>query len=289
MLEALRGWTRSDMAGGIVLAAPDGTVRVRIRARAPRVSLRALVDGVADAAPAGAAVELTVAPRPLVTVEGELAAIFEVVSRGAAMTQTVVGVVMADEHFAVIEATADAPAALEPLRSLGERLTCGHVLGLGRDRWRPFRYPPPPRWHGVARPRSDLWLHPDYPRAPGAITVFRARPAEGAGAVYEHSMVHEHVPAELAVTSPAERRLVSADGALAGDLVLRAGVVGGRPRRVAEVRLVGGDFVYPLRLETNPARAVRDLEAFVTLVVGVRALPARPLAQAAPAFAHWFE
>jgi hypothetical protein len=283
---ALTNWHRFVVDGGVLLALPEaGLGRIRVRERQPRTRLKSLVDTIVRDVQPGATAALTVAPRPLTTREGEAAAFFSVtVRQGELMVARSLGVILGDDSFTIIDGRAERPEVFARVAEMVEALTVSYPLAQGSDRMRRVWYAPPPGWRGLARVHSDVWLAPDHPRAPGQIVIFRARPTvvvdgEAAGL---HARLHDELTADYREVG--EREPVQTAHGLGGELWHHAGVIDGRPRRVAEAFLDGGWVRFRLRLVSDEASLERDLAIFASVIESVRPLPdprAQPAASSA--------
>jgi hypothetical protein len=279
---ALSEWRRFLVDGGVLLVPPEADEgRICVRERQPRVRLKTLVDDALAAA--GALAELSAPPRPLVTIEGEAAATFSVTERhGALVCERTLGIVFGDESFTVIDGRAERPELFAHFAQLVEALTCDLALSHGSDRARRVRYSPPAGWQGVERVRSDVWLAPDHPRAPGMIIVFRARPTrlvDDAGARLQ-ARLYEDLTVEHRETGEREP-LMTAQG-LEGELAHFSRVGATHEQRVAEAVLDGGWIRFRLRLVSDSEHVERDLATFASVIESVRPLPEPRQGQPAP-------
>ena len=288
MMAFLSGWQRWSCEGGILLVAPDPALGViRVRTGVPLGPLRQAADATARSEPEGATAMPCGAPRALVTSEGEHAAVFEYAVRAGGLEfQRAVAVLLGDHELTTIDGRAFRPEGHDIADKVAA-LATGFSLGLGFDRWRRFYYAPPAGWHRVARYRAEVWLAPRYPRDPGVITVFHARPIEPRTPVAQHTRLFEELTAEYGRSEPLERQAVKLATGLTGERMTFRAAVDGRTRLATNVALGDSRYLHLLRLETDDVHLTANAPIFGRLVTTVEPIP-NPTKQAAT-FDQWSE
>jgi hypothetical protein len=281
----MAGWRRVPVEGGVMLVAPDaGAGVIRIRSRIPLRPFRVVLEEYARQGIGGAALDLSASPVSFATDEGEYAALFELASPpGDRRVACVVGLVVGDESMAIVDGRTVRDDARADLRERVEALTRSFCLGLGSDRWRRYFYTPPFGWQAIERPRAECWLAPGFPKNPGTITVFHARPELPSRPIAQHRRLFEDLTSEWG--TPHEARPITTKNGLAGDTVMFQTTIDGERRRAANVGFADGRYVYFLRLETDEAHLEPNTNAFVQMLETVDALPT-PRVDAAAAV-HW--
>jgi len=284
----MAGWQRRVVHGGITLVAPAPMVgAVRIRTGLPLVPARQVVEELVRPGFARAAFEPRSPPRALTTQEGEHAAIFELVARPPELeVRRTIAVVLGDHDLVTIDGQVVRPDDFDVTAPI-EALAKSFSLGLGSDRARRYLYLPPDGWHRRARFRAEVWLAPDYPRDPGMITVFHARPLEPRAPIAQHARLFEEVSAECGLNGPLEREVVQVPSGLTGERVIFAATIDGTKRLATNVALGDTSYVHLLRLETDVEHAAANGQAFGRLVLSVEPIPR--LATPGEAFDQWSE
>lgn len=230
---ALTSWARHSCRDGVVLRAPGGETWLRIRPRvvSPVTPFALVHRRIAAAFPRGASVAHAPVAR-MITHEGELAVLASAHVATATRTTGISVGVVGDAPCLCIEVfgAEHRAYAASLIRSLG--------LGLGAIRRRWFEYAPPAGWLGVRRDHATLWLHPAYPRLPGRITVFDARPHTDLATEELHRAVFLRLPDGLASIQPLEVEDVTSDHGLVGRLRRVIGSLDGHPCvRMASVHM----------------------------------------------------
>ncbi len=284
----LAGWRRRAVDGGVLLVAPDPMfAAIRIRTRVPLQPIRPLIDAMVAPGVGGAAFVETAAARAFTTDEGEHAAIVDLVARpGDAVIRRTIAVVVGDTAMLSIDGRLVRPADHD-LTATVRGMAMASSLGLGTDRWRRYFYAAPPGWHRHERLHAEVWFAPGYPRNPGTITVFHARPSGQRASAAQHANIFEKIAAEYGQSELVERRPAATDTGLAGELVTFRATIDGQARRATNV-LVGDRYLHLLRLETDDAHADANAAIFDEVVRSVEAIPAARSHDAA-AFAHYTE
>lgn len=272
---SLAGWRRVLVDGGVMLLPADPSVGfLRIR---HREALRPLAHVIADTLGPGLGglpAEVVGQPRVVGTDEGEFAVLVEIAARSAQKElRRYLGVIFGDEYLAVVDGRVARAPDFERFRDLVERLTLSHCMGLGGDRWRRFNYQPPRGWDGVGRHRADVWLAPGYPRNPGMITIYHARPEQSTRPMLQHGKLFEELTTEYAAVGPSEPKAVQTDSGLVGQTVFFEARIGDQLRRAANVGFSDGRYVYIMRLETDDPHKDVNTEAFTRVFRSVESLP----------------
>lgn len=272
---SLAGWRRIIVEGGVMLVHPEPSVGfIRVRAREPLRPLPQVLAECVAAGIGGLPAELVDKPRVVGTNEGEFAALAELVARAEGRElRRYLGLVAGDEYAAIVDGRVARADEFARFADLVERMTLAHSMGLGSDRWRRFYYRPPRGWDGVARHRADVWLAPDYPRNPGMITVFHARPERATRTTVQHARLFEDLTAEFGVTGPSEPTAIQTASGLMGQTVFFEGQTALGVRRVANAGFADGRYAYVMRLETDDAHREVNTDAFVKVYRSVEALP----------------
>lgn len=283
----LAGWSRRLAVGGVVLVPPDAPAArglIRIHDREPRRPLAAIVARLGSGGAAGSDFTLSDGPHPLVTHEGEHAAFVECRLRGAAAeVQRSVGIVMGDEHFAIIDGRVDDPARFQRFHDVVLALTWSYSLGLGTNRWRPFHYQPPAGWRGLGRVRSEVWLAPSFPRRRGTITVFHARPLTASATARQHRALYEDLTSEVRREGEARPAAPSRHGLTGLTADLRGDDVA-----ITNVAFEDDRYVYLLRMEADEASDVETRRAFAEVAASARPIP-RPAPEATTPASLWLD
>jgi hypothetical protein len=288
MTTSLAGWQRRPVEGGVLLVPPPPMLgAVRVCTGRPIRPARDVVQDIVRPGFAGAAFEPAGAARAFTTLEGEHAALFELVARAPAFeVRRAIAIVYGDESCVTLDGRVARPADYDitgRIESMARELS----LGLGSDRWRRFFYTPPAGWHRLARFQSDLWLAPDYPRDSGRITVFRARPVEPRTPLAQHAHLFEELTAEYKEAGPLDRQPLQVASGLAGERVSFRATIDGKPRLATNVVLADRRHVHLLRLETDPDHVTDGAQAFGRVVSSVEPIPSP--GQKAEAFDQWSE
>lgn len=265
-------WRRTFSGGDVVLCLPEGPEagHIRVREQQPgRPRLRQLLEPILAAAP-GASVE---GPAPLVTAEGEMAALVNLVD---ARHQRTTAFIFADESYCQIDGMVTVPEHFPAFRQAVTKLTYGHCMGLGTDRWRRFYYEPPRGWTGVARPRETMWIAPSCPRLHQVIKVYDARPPRLGFAATQRRQLIESVPAEVAKVQPSPPEPFRTRDELPGEIIVYRGEM---PERgafcVVDAIALESRYAYRFRLECDEAAYPQARVVFDELVTSMRPVPAR--------------
>lgn len=183
MIARVPGWSWEVRGGGVTMVPPEGpgcgAVRYRERIHPLRSVEAILRDKLADRRQI-----VTVGPiEPLVTTEGEYAAVVDVLGmQGSARVQRTLGFVFGDDWYSEIGGIALRADQFERFATFVRRLVRDVRLSLGVRRRR-FVYQPPEGWHGYVRlPTYATWFPPEHPADPTSITVYPALPSSSGGA-----------------------------------------------------------------------------------------------------------
>lgn len=274
----MNGWSRRFLADSIVLYPPggreQGAVRIteRIRPLRPvQQILREVISRFEDPWQ----VEHIGEVRPLVTLEGEHAALVKIDMRAQAVQAVVMlGIVFGDDFYATVEAMSFSAEQHGQFQHYTEHLTRHFHLGLGMLRRRRYLYTPPPGWQALARTHSVTWYPPDYPRLRALIRVFDAKPADTSQPMLQDRRLVEDLALGMGMRSDAPPAPVSSDYGLNGLLTVTTGQYEGGPTTIyAQVALVDTRFSYLLRLESSVADIVTSREIFAQLIKTVFPVP----------------
>jgi hypothetical protein len=250
-------WSSQRRGGALVMRSPDQSMAISYRETLrPLVDIDAAVDRVLAEIPA--AIEHVSPTAPLVTREGEHAAIVLATTKGS---YHALGFVFADDYYACLHGAAYDEERASALAKQVYDLTMSdvHMLGVRRRR---YRYTPPVGWNGTQCGFETTWHDVD-----ATITVYPAWPASVQAG-------------ELVPNTPTD--IVNARDGLSGaiyDLELRAA------HRTLAV-LQDTRYVYTLRLDA-PTTAKR-----ATFIDVVRSIVPHPQGEspratdAALVFAH---
>ena len=285
---SLAGWRRVAIEGGVMLVPPEpATGVIQILHRQPLRSLFEIAQHLAQLPLVGRPVKLLAMPRAITTDDGEHGAILQLgTGPGDREARRIVGVVFGDDWLSTVDGRVATPAQFDAFGEIVERLTLSLGLGLGSERWRRFFYQPPVGWNGLARFRADLWLAPGFPKAPGKISVFHARPEHETPAIVQHLKLFEELTGEYAPGRGQPRAITTASG-MSGQLVTYDVTIRGEAHHASNVVLADGRYLYPLRLETDPAHQGEHTAALMALVDSIEPLPAPR--QNLAWLAHWSE
>ena len=275
----IAGWQRTFVGGQLLLS----------RATAPDAGAIRITADVTPIRPVSALFERFHEPPTIVeTDEGEHGVTANTVEAGVQYT---LGVAFGDAWYTRIEAEVTAPDLHDTFRRTVYELTYGATLGLGEGRWRRFYYEPPPGWTGIARPGATLWLAPATPRRHQVMRVFDARPPT------DHEMLHgmrmfETLPQELFRESPRGPAVYYTADDLECRVFVHTGHVGScqEPLKVLEGLIVTEPYVYPIRIECEPALLEDSMHVFERVVASVRPVPPRRARTGtASVVAYWAE
>ena len=281
-MSSLGGWQRErGPDGAIVLVHPHGgevaTIAVRERVR-PLARVSAVI------AQRTAALAATADPiERLATVEGEHAA---VVVLHTALTEHVLGVIYGDDFQTIVESATPHAEHQASVRDLVRDVVSHFPLGLGRDRYRRFRYRPPRGWQGTLDGLITDW-HPPDPRSDAAIKVLPARPlGQHPRVIQLDAWLRDQRLAEFTLAQPLSRKDVSHHG-FTGALARAVGAFSGGPQRIfVTAALDDGRYQYVLRLETGPADVDAHEREFFEVVASCVPLPIPASASQQHAL-HW--
>ncbi|MCA9674558.1 MAG: hypothetical protein H6708_17570 [Kofleriaceae bacterium] len=271
----IAGWQRTFVGGAIVLSRIDHPGAGLIRVELEHTPVRAAASLFGD--------------RPwsvFVTDEGEHAVIgTTAVARG----QRTLAVVYGAASCVRIEATVGDPAHFDLFAATARELAYRTTLGLGDKRWRPYYFEPPAGWTGIARPHHTLWVSPLMPGRYQLLRVFDARPP------IDHDQIHgarmfETLAGEYFREPPRGPAIYYTAEDHECRVFVHHARFGGRELHVLDGQIVTPMYVYPLRIEYEPALGVASAALFEQLVATVRLVPGRrPLSDAQHAVDHWAE
>jgi len=299
VLPGFSAWRRLFQPDGVMFVHPDGAgtgaIRIRDRVR-PLRSVAALVDEACAELRALSASATPGAPRAMVTLEGEHAAIAEIAGRLAPDQPPyvrVVGVVYGDDWFRWLDGhlVVGAEAIARTFVDRVELLVQHACLGLGARRRRWFRYTPPPGWHGRRHGLQARWFPPGYPREAAVIVVPPAKPLDEAPLVasLDRLLVEDGMvgfECDEQIVDPIQ----TASG-LSGQLTRAFGCYPGRPPTSLQLaELTDQRFAYHLVLEAEADAAPRAELAFLAAIRSVAPVPeAAHAAPDAASLSYWAE
>ncbi|MGE5186492.1 MAG: hypothetical protein ACM31C_30760 [Acidobacteriota bacterium] len=181
------GWTIERTRDGLLIAPPGQGERAILRYRERLRPVRPALELVAAAPrPADFVATQTTAPKRLVTIEGEHAALVTIEGTHAGAPAVLAyGYVFLDDHYAALEGVVP-----PELVATVEQLVVGDVHLLGRVRRRKFMYAAPPGWTVEGDAFEARWAPPDgsarilvnpaLPRTPGLVAQIVDKLAAGA-------------------------------------------------------------------------------------------------------------
>ncbi len=287
------GWSRKTLADGIVLYPPGGRaaggIRIRDRVR-PLRPVRRLVDETRAAAEGALADQTVGALERVTTLEGEYAAIVTIAARrradGRGITRTL-GYVFGEEFYVeidgIVDDSADAASFGEHVREVVLRTS----LGLGEIRRRRFLYAPPRGWQSLVRALSVDWIAPSYPRDPGTITVFHAKPVVASPTALFERMLREDLPAGFEGAPAAPAPLRTRNG-LGGELISLSGRYPGGAQRWFDLAVLADPrFLYLVRLDSGEAGLGAHRVVHRELVESIVPLPSPAPRREDAGMVHW--
>jgi hypothetical protein len=280
-LGEIAGWRRRSIVDGLLIVPPDGieqgALRVRERQR-PLRPLRALL-------PAGA--EIGPLER-FTTVEGEHAGL--IAFTDGAGGRRAVAMIIGDDSYTLIEGATREPARASWFLELVRTIARFYPLGLGERRRRRYLYQPPPGWQALAHATFVRWLHPEFPRASGRITVHDAESSEPTvpGAVQRFLFVDESsfVEKDAPIKPAAFRTAFGLDG-----LITRTtGRAADRTARTL-IKAVFKDklYAYVVQLDCRTEQWQEQVPAYVALVRSIEPVPEPTVKESVQQFVHWSE
>jgi len=287
------GWSRKSLADGIVLYPPGGRaaggIRIRDRVR-PLRPVRQLVDETRASAEAALRDQSIGALERVTTLEGEYAAIVAITARrradDVAITRTL-GFVFGEEFYAAIDGIVEDSAGAASFGEHVREVVLRTSLGLGEIRRRRFLYAPPRGWQALVRALSTDWIAPSYPRDPGAITVFHAKPVVASPTALFERMLREDLPAGFEGDAAAPALLRTRNG-LEGQLISLSGrYQGGPPRWFDLAVLADPRFLYLVRLDSGEAGLEAHRVVHRELVESVVPLPSPAPRREDAGMGHW--
>jgi hypothetical protein len=284
MIDRPEGWTWALCDSGILLTSAVGRIRYQDQLR-PLRRVRDIVATLPVRADWHGAAPLTI--ERLLTHEHEHAALATLEGRvGDQPARRVVGVVVLDDSFTIVDGIAAGTDHLEDVARTVRELTVAdtHMLG---ERRRRFVYRPP-GWNGFSlRPHHAYFLAPGYPENGVYMVAFPAQPrvlfpgdARALVGSLNQKKGWNHGPLR-----PLTEEVANAHG-LSGVLFeadVREGKV--EATRVFAV-LEDQRYLYPLLVEAPPARMADAVPTFLGVVASVEPIPG---ATRTAAVSHWVE
>lgn len=289
LMDSIRGWGRTATLDGIRLAAPTaghGTVSIH-----RKVSLRPVTEMLAEHARTAWSSNFAPVLGPatlFATSEGEHACTLTATVTGpSGPVRYHIGVVIGDEHAAIIDATSD-EAHFAKLGEMTRMFTEFFYLALGATRQRKYEYEAPEGWKARRHLASTWWYHPEYPRKMAIIKVFDARSTVATApdvldyTLFLTSSIVDDEPPTQPIACRTPRNLM-------GHIVRGTGTLGTLKVAYANVYYTDERFAYYVRLETQ-----RDLfpevgPVMAKVVESVSPVPAQRLKAQSMALIHWAE
>jgi hypothetical protein len=177
------------------------------------------------------------------TDEAELA----IVAGATAGNRTYVAAMTATDPYLSVIGAGSHPELVALATTMVRR--CG--LGLGHGRRRMFRYTPPAGWHGMRRPSTSSWYHPEFPRSRIALHVADARPVRAGAAETIDRQLFLRPPGRILPGTTLGPEPVTT-GTLAGSKRVAAYEHYGRRVVITSVALSDDQFLYLFTLEHPP-------------------------------------
>jgi hypothetical protein len=303
-IELIRGWTRYQMADGVVLVPPAGSSAgaVRIReARRPLLPLRTIIASIVSELSEGKsgpfAVPLAVSKvRRLFTSEGEHAALFTISAQrpgakeGEVSQQRIIGIVLGDDCYTQIDGAAESPQEITACREIVTFLTEHYFQGLGGDRRRRFEYAPPAGWAAVRRSHGTSYYAPGYPKRPAIITTYLTRPTTTSVPELMDRMVFMDALVGVQRDKEEPPRPLQATAGLSGQLHRITGrhpVAG--PVVFHQATLRDSRFTYIVDLQSTEGTEAETLPVFLETARSVQPIPANQTHASSGLLIQWAE
>ncbi len=214
--------------------------------------------------------------KPLVTDEGEYAAIVELEGTGRTgghSLRYVIAFVFGEDFYDRIDGYFTASKAAE-YEALMHAYIRAYRLSLGELRARRFYYEPPGGWQGRARNLLAQWFTFDYPKRPSQIIVSAAFPSTKieasvtARALIQRRLVGFKQERETGESLPAENGLGMALHHVVGQFASDPSITD-----LCTIVATDQRYVYVARLETSTAWFEQDRATLVELARSIRSLP----------------
>jgi hypothetical protein len=289
---SIAGWRRIFLADGLVLIPPEGvragSIRVRAKVR-PLVRAETMLAALTGQIPPSYTGVTVDKPLRMHTIEGEYALLFHVTARqGSQSFQRTAGMILGDDSFDTVDGVSTVPDQFADVRGAVETLVYSYSLGLGERRRRRYFYKLPPGWSGIARPRSTVWLPPDFPANKAMITVFDARPATLTPPLVQDRALWEDLSGDFKQEERPPQFPVMNRHQLGGRVVILSGQYPGAKRElIHNAALFDDRHIYFSRLESTEEQLTANRAAFATIVESIEPLP---VGDSNPAtLIHWAE
>ena len=223
----------------------------------------------------------------MTTYEGEYGAMCTISAKhGESRHERTVGMVWGDHFYTQIDGATDHTESFAVFRQGVRDLVYYHSLGLGERRRRRYIYTPPDGWRGYPRGLVAEWFAPGFPKVPGFISVFPARPAVNSPTDELHRLLHEMSWFGFHREITNEPTHVTTRDGMSGHVWQLIGCFGNGPRLLIEVCTLADDrFRYVLRLESRMGQEQGHHDLFEEVIKSVQQLP-RPIVVTTDLFAH---
>jgi hypothetical protein len=199
MISRLEGWTWDVRGGGVTLSPMRAGPSVGVISYRERVGpLRSIAEILRDKPDVDFKIKRVSPVTPLVTYEGEFAAIvdFEGVSMEMPVQRSL-GFVFGDDWYSEIAAVVHNREYFAMFAGTVRELVRGDRLMLGVRRRR-YSYTPPAGWDGYSRlPMFATWFPPEYPKSPTSITIYPAIPTTEQDVRIAHLRLGPVAPADV--------------------------------------------------------------------------------------------
>jgi hypothetical protein len=279
---SLAGWTRTFVADGLVFTPPEGprvaSIRIRTHVR-PLISADAMLDVMRAQMPPVYQLASVDPPARETTLDGEYAiALNAVATAGDNALQRTTAMILGDDFYDLIDAATTVKSQLAAMRQLVSELVQSYALGLGDKRRRRYFYLPPRGWAGIARPRSTVWIPPDYPNNRSSISVFETRSATLTPSAVQDRALWEDMSGSFRQDERKPTHDIVNPYGLAGRVMMLSGRYGDGPRvHVQNVALYNERHVYFVRLESDEANLDANRASLGEIVESIEPLP-KPVA-----------
>ena len=274
---------------------PEGprvaSIRIRTHIR-PLISADAMLDGMRAQFPAVYQLASVDPPARMTTLDGEYAVVLQAVATaGEHALQRTTAMILGDDFYDVVDAAMTIKEQFAATRQLVSDLVKSYALGLGDHRRRRYFYLPPRGWAGVARPRSTIWIPPDYPNNRSSITVFETRASNLTPSAVQDRALWEDMSGSFRQDERKPTYDLTNPYGLKGRVMMLSGRYGEGPRvHVQNVALYDERHVYFVRLETDDANLTASRQALEEIIESVEPLP-KPVATSSLVrwAEHWAE
>jgi hypothetical protein len=239
--------------------------------------------------PPGFVVDAITPPDPLVTDEGEYAALIVVTGRlDGKRVQRDIGMVYGDDYYALLLGVAFDEARFAELTALVRTLIIGDQQMLGAQRRRRFRHVAPAGWHEQRWDFESTWTPAG--RSDVSITTLPALPSQGASRRAVQQLVEQSLHAEMIVTGASGPEPASSRHGLAGQRWRLEGLLDDVPCVRDVVILQDDRFIYGARLERRDTSETLGRAELDDVVASIEPIPRpRPMRGDLNGLKHWIE